>query len=85
MLSRITIFILIGLPVLLHAQKNVPEQSNYISQPNRLEFDIQNSDVEFTVIGGEENGLLVVVETYDRVGDGYKWILNVDEIDHGPF
>ncbi len=77
MIRRLIIWFLFSIPVALMAQKKLPEQSNYISQPNRLEFDIQDSDVDFTVIGGDEKGLLVVVETYERVGQGYKWILNM--------
>ncbi len=77
MLKRLTIWLITFLPLIAYAQKKEPEQSNYISQPNRIEFNIQDSDTEFTVISGEEQGLLVVVETYERLGKGYKWILHM--------
>ncbi|XOV93358.1 MAG: hypothetical protein ACFHWX_01350 [Bacteroidota bacterium] len=75
---RSIILLLLFIPLLSIAQKNDEEpQSNYISQPNRLEFDISDADTEFTLISGEENGLLAVIETYERVGKGYKWILHM--------
>ncbi|MEQ8878009.1 MAG: hypothetical protein RLQ12_00175, partial [Cyclobacteriaceae bacterium] len=77
MILRLTIWLLLFAPFLVFAQKKEAEESNYISQPNRIEFNIQDSDTEFTVIGGEEQGLLVVVETYERIGKGYKWILHM--------
>ena len=77
MKQRLIICLILSLPILAFAQKKEAEQSNYISQPNRIEFNIQDSDTEFTVIGGEEEGLLVVVETFERLGKGYKWILHM--------
>lgn len=74
---RLIIYVILCIPLFVQAQKKPVEQSDYITQPNRLEFEISDSDVDFTVIGGEENGLLVLVETYDRVGEGYKWLLNM--------
>ena len=48
---------------------------SYLEQPNRIEFTIEATDLEFTVINGQEDGLLVVKETNIRSTQGYGWAL----------
>ncbi len=75
---KFTILLIFLLPTLgLSQKKGTEEESSYITQPNRIEFNIQDSELDFTIIGGEEDGLLVLVETYERVGNGYKWIIHL--------
>ena len=72
----ISVILLSGsLLVFSQKKKEIPE-SNYISQPNRIEFDMLDSDVEYTIVSGEEKGLLVVIETNSRGGDGYNWLFH---------
>lgn len=54
-------------------RKKDRDTSDYIYQPNRVEFEVSDFDLDFQIISGEDEGLLVVVETNDRSGGGYNW------------
>lgn len=71
-------FILIS-PLLLVAQKNAEEKqtSELVSQPDRLEFLI-NNNADFTLVNGESDGFMVIEETGKRAaGNQYIWNLNL--------
>ncbi|MEQ6118437.1 hypothetical protein [Reichenbachiella sp. MALMAid0571] len=53
------------------------EKSSFIIQPNRIEFEIDNSDGHFQIIPAKENGLLVIKETKNRSRDGFEWNFNL--------
>lgn len=66
--------LLIFLSLNSNAQKKKNQDtSSHISQPGRIEFDIYDYDMDFRVINGEENGLLVVIETQNRSDNGFNW------------
>lgn len=66
-------------PVLLSAQrKKNRDTSSVITQPNRLEFEIDETGSEFYVVSGGKDGLLVVQETNDAApGGGFIWKLHM--------
>lgn len=57
-------------------RKKERDTSSYIYQPDRVEFEISEKDLDFTLINGEEQGLLLAVETSNRSSDGYQWQLH---------
>jgi hypothetical protein len=57
-------------------RKNKPDTSSIISQPDRIEFEMDDFGMDFSVIGGEETGVLVVQETESRTKDGYNWLFH---------
>lgn len=76
---RVFLLLLFVIPFLSDAQKkkNKRDTSSVISQPDRLEFEIQSDQSEFYVVPGGRNGLLVVEETGKAVkGGGYEWRLH---------
>ncbi len=69
-------FIMLSTALLCIAQKKkTPDTSAFITQPDRIEFEINKFDEEFTIINGEEDGLLVLKETSVRNPKGYGWTL----------
>ena len=50
---------------------------SYISQPQRIEFEIDKKDENFTVIPAEEDGLLVVTESRNKSKEGFLWKFNM--------
>ena len=56
-------------------RKKDQDTSNFIIQPNRIEFKIGRYDEDFHIISGEENGMLVVKETAVSNPEGYGWVL----------
>ncbi len=70
----LTAVVFISVSVLAQKRK-IPDTSAYIQQPDRIEIQIDDYDNEFTVINGEEDGLLVVKETSVRNQNGYGWVL----------
>lgn len=74
-IKYISIFaVLLSLSLTLQAQKKKDQETSaHISQPGRIEFDIYDYDMDFRVINGEEDGLLVVIETENRGDNGFNW------------
>lgn len=67
-------FIFIVLAAVALGQKKADQDtSSNLSQPNRIEFDIPEFGSSFTVINGEEIGLLVVEQTENRSKEGFNW------------
>lgn len=56
-------------------KKQPIDTSAYLKQPNRIEFNFEMNDIEFTVINAQEEGLLVVKETTVRNENGFGWVL----------
>ncbi|WP_221409421.1 hypothetical protein [Marinoscillum furvescens] len=77
MMIRFWIFLGIGVMFLSeasHAQrKKDQDTSAHIYQPGRIEFDVSDYGEEYRVINGEEDGLLVTIETEDRGEGGFNW------------
>lgn len=62
------------IPAVLFGQKKIDQDtSSNLIQPNRIEFEIPEYGTTFTVINGEEMGLLVVEQTETRSKEGYDW------------
>lgn len=57
-------------------RKNAQDTSAIISQVNRVEFEMDEYGMDFQVIGGEETGILLAVETENRTKDGYNWLFH---------
>ncbi len=77
---RILLSLLLLVPVVVFSQKkkNQQDTSIIISQPNRIEFEIEKDDIEFYVVPGGEQGLLVVEETKRRAsGGGQEWKIHM--------
>lgn len=66
-------FFVLSALVCFPQRKKDKDTSTFIHQPNRVEFDISDSDLDFTIINGEDQGLLVVIETDNRTKKGYNW------------
>lgn len=76
--ARLFIFLLlyaVGFVCIAQRRQHTADSSSYIEQPNRIEFMFEKNDIEFTVINGHENGLLVVKETAVRNEGGFGWVL----------
>ncbi len=58
----------------VRAQKSY-DTSEIINQTDRLEIEMTDDDYDFTVISGEENGLMLVTETTKTVPEGLEWVL----------
>lgn len=70
---RLTIILIIGCSTLGWAQKKKDQEpSTYLEQPNRIEFNV-DYDMEYRVISGEDEGLLVAVETEEGSSEGFNW------------
>ena len=55
-------------------KKDKKETSELIEQPNRVEFDIKNSNYEdYTLYGCDEEGITVYHQTEYKNNDGYLW------------
>ena len=73
----ISILFCLMLVVSLEAQrKKAQDTSAIIRQPGRVEFSIFDYAMQYRVINGEEDGLLVYVETEDRKDNAYNWTFN---------
>ncbi len=73
---RKLILALIVCPLFLVAQKKKDKDpSNLIVQPNRIEFDVDKSISDFTIVNGGDDGLGVIVETFDKFEKSYRWSL----------
>ena len=76
MKSQCLILFLLILSIPLFAQRGkVMDTSQLINQTDRLEIEITKNEYDFTVISGEQNGLLLVTETTNNATDGLIWIL----------
>ncbi|MCR9253267.1 MAG: hypothetical protein NXI20_22835 [bacterium] len=60
---------------LMAQKKREMDTSQVINQTNRLEIEINDEDYDFTVIPGEEKGLMLVTETTRTTSDGLQWML----------
>ncbi|MBR09258.1 MAG: hypothetical protein CMP48_16445 [Rickettsiales bacterium] len=58
-------------------RKKDQDTSALISQPGRVEFNIFDFTMQYDIINGEDNGLLVYLETEDRTDEGYNWTFNL--------
>lgn len=56
-------------------KKKGQDTSQYLVQPNRIEFDIGRYDEDFHIISGGRDGMLVLKETGVTNPDGYGWVL----------
>ncbi|MFT4738833.1 MAG: hypothetical protein ACI8QD_001302 [Cyclobacteriaceae bacterium] len=74
-LHAIVVMLLAVTTVEAQRNKNRPDTSAYLEQPDRIEFLFEDNDLSFTIINGAENGLLVVKETSVRNAYGYGWVL----------
>ncbi len=54
-------------------KKKDRDTSSHIFQPKRVEFTVGKYDEDFTIINGAENGLMMVVETYNKFEGKYAW------------
>ncbi len=73
--SLIIVFSLVCISALTAQKKKESDTSQVINQTNRLEIEIGDDDHDFTVIPGEENGLMLVTETSRTQSDGLQWML----------
>lgn len=78
-MNRILIVSLLFLPLLVSAQrKKERDTSTVITQPNRIEFEIDEARSDFYVVPGGVDGLLVVEETGEPSPlGGYIWKLHM--------
>ncbi len=58
------------------AQKKHRDTSSYIIQPDRIEFQLENLNLNYQLIGGEKSGILVVVSTQKNNSEGYDWMIH---------
>ncbi len=58
-------------------RKKDQDTSALIVQPGRVEFNIFEYSMQYDIINGEDNGLLVYLQTDDRVGNAYNWTFNL--------
>jgi hypothetical protein len=56
-------------------RKKERDTSAYLTQPDRVEFQKDRLDVDFTIINGEQDGLLVVKQTRVKSEKGFGWNL----------
>ncbi|MEL7145067.1 MAG: hypothetical protein AAFO69_01760 [Bacteroidota bacterium] len=70
-MKNVVAFILMLLVFTVNAQEQ--DTSSFIKQTNRLEMEVLNDYHNFTVIPGEDNGLLVVSEPNDERTRGEYW------------
>lgn len=54
-------------------RKKERDTSELIVQPGRVEFSISGFGMQYNVINGEEHGLLVYMESDDKVHEGFNW------------
>lgn len=62
--------------VVFSQRRKEKDTSTFINQPHRVEFNIATSDVDHTLINGEDSGLLLAVETDNRAKTGYNWVFH---------
>lgn len=72
---RFILILFILLPLFSFAQKkkHAKDTSLLISQLHRIEFEKQREEVEFYVVPGGIQGVLVVEDTRNNVSGGYEW------------
>ena len=76
---RLLLLLLLALPLLTFSQKRKEKKdtSTIISQPNRIEFEVQREGSEFYVVRGGMDGILVIEETLRNVAGGYEWKMHM--------
>lgn len=79
MRTTLLLFFLSVSTFLIAQKKKDRDTSNLIYQPNRVEFEVGKYDEEFTIINGGNDGLAMVVETYEKTQGKYNWkIIKLD-------
>lgn len=77
MKTVIVIFLILGACTTGQSQrKKDQDTSAHIYQPNRIEFQMDEYSLDYQVVNGEDDGLLVVQPSSDRMGDGYQWVFH---------
>lgn len=72
-----TLMLVVSIVVSFAQRKKADKDtSTFIHQPNRVEFDINDADVDFRLINGEDQGLLLAIETNTRTKNGFNWIFH---------
>ncbi|MEM9326492.1 MAG: hypothetical protein AAGA85_12585 [Bacteroidota bacterium] len=56
-------------------RKKDRDTSSLIFQPKRVEFEVGKYDEDYTIINGEDDGLMLVVQTYAKIEGKYAWQL----------
>lgn len=79
MTMRLFFLLLLVIPVASFSQKKKEKKdtSTIISQPNRIEFEVEREGAEFYTIRGGMDGILVVEETQRSVDGGYEWKMHM--------
>ncbi|MFY0606209.1 MAG: hypothetical protein JXR10_05810 [Cyclobacteriaceae bacterium] len=67
---------LLAFSLLGFAQKKDRDTSSFIIQPNRIEFQMEDFNTNFQLVGGEESGILAVVSTQKNNGEGFDWVFH---------
>lgn len=73
-LACVSIFMVFG--TLYGQRKKVQDTSARIFQPSRIEFAMDDYSLDYQVVNGDSDGLLVLQPTNDRLGDGYQWVFH---------
>jgi len=78
-MTRFSILLLLLIPLTLFAQRTKKrDSSTVITQPNRIEFEMENINSNFHVVPGGTDGILVVEETDESAqGEGIIWKLHM--------
>lgn len=79
-MKRYTILIFLVLLTIgqsMIAQENDVDTISFISQPIRLEYEIDKKDQEFHVISAGEKGLLLATQTSNKSPKGFLWRINM--------
>lgn len=57
-------------------KRKVQDTSLFITQPYRVEFQMDEWGQQYHVVPGQEAGLLVLVSTEERLDAGFKWVMH---------
>ncbi len=49
------------------------QEESFLIQPNRIEFEIEDKDGDYTIIPAQEYGLMVVADTRNKTKDSFMW------------
>ncbi|PIB35677.1 hypothetical protein BFP72_09870 [Reichenbachiella sp. 5M10] len=60
----------------LMAQEQTEEDSSFLSQSKRVEYEVNNFDVSMEIVKADEEGLMLVKETSVRTDGGFVWELS---------
>ena len=76
---KTSLFLLLFINVLILSAQRKKDQdtSAVIVQPGRIEFNLYDFSMQYDIVNGEDNGLLVYLETEDRTEHGYNWTFNL--------